>query len=237
MESSETNHNMNFKRMIETILSSLFMLPFIIRNPLLIEEINRKLQKNDFKDKRKVLHDLTTLISFDEKQTMFTMDTWLQNDAEKRQIFLTKEDIDRCFKEIEKKISSIVLIISFEEQLERNPLSGKIFIALKGRFPHVDEETLKSKTLLQSMSNNEEGWKRVVKILSQENENNNPGAVFKQFSFFPSWQSELQSKKLVHQHIAAFHFYRMLAKWTNTNEVIPVPLRKVDINVFLNFLD
>ena len=147
MESSETNHNMNFKRMIETILSSLFMLPFIVRNPLLIEEINRKLQKNDFKDKRKVLHDLTTLISFDEKQTMFTVDTWLQNDAEKRQIFLTKEDIDRCFKEIEKKISSIVLIISFEEQLERNPLSGKIFIALKGRFPHVDEETLKSKHL------------------------------------------------------------------------------------------
>ena len=139
MESSEKNHNMNFKRMIETILSSLFMLPFIVRNPLLIEEINRKLQ-NDFKDKRQVLHDLTTLISFDEKQTMFTMDTWLQNDAEKRQIFLPKEDVDRCLKEIEKKISSIALTISFEEQLERNPLSGKIFIALKGRFPRVDEE-------------------------------------------------------------------------------------------------
>ena len=51
MESSENHHNMKFKRMFETILSSLFMLPFIVRNPLLIEEIDRKLQKNYFKDK------------------------------------------------------------------------------------------------------------------------------------------------------------------------------------------
>ena len=237
MESSENHHNMKFKRMFETILSSLFMLPFIVRNPLLIEEINRKLQKNDFKDKRQLLHDLTTLIGFDEKQIMLTMDTWLQNYTEKRQIVFQEEDINRCFVEIEKKISSIALTISFEEQLERNPLSGKIFTALKGRFPNVDEETLKSKILFQSMSNNEEGWKRVVKILSQENKNNNPGAVFKQYSFFPSWQSELQSKNLVHQHIAAFHFYRMLAKWTDKNGIIPVPLRKVHIIVFLNFLD
>ena len=68
----------------------------------------------------------------------------------------------------------------------------------------------------------------MVKELNQENKNNAQGAVFKKYSFFPSGKTELRSDELVHQYIAAFHFYRMLSKWTQPGAVIPVPLRKVE---------
>ena len=221
--------------MIEKIISSLFLIPFIVRNPLLIDEINRKLQNNDYKDKRQELNDLTALISCDEKPSDLTIEILLPNDKKNRTLVITREDYDRCIREIAMKISSIDLTYSIEEQLQQNPLSAKILAVLKDRFPNLTEETLKAKACKISLCKDEEEWKMIVKELNQENENNSPGAVFQKYSFFPSRQTELRSDELVHQYIAAFHFYRMLSKWTLPGAVIPVPLRKVNIKDFLNF--
>ena len=124
-----------------------------------------------------------------------------------------------------------------EEQLQQNPVSAKIFAALKSRFPNLTEGTLRAKACKISLCKDEEEWKRVVKELNQENENNAPGAVFKKYSFFPSGQKEIKSEEIFQQYVAAFHFYRMLSKWTQHEHgvVIPVPLRKVNIKDFLNF--
>ena len=100
----------------------------------------------------------------------------------------------------------------------------------------MSEETLKAKACKISLCKNEEEWKRMVKEVNQENKNNAPGAAFQKYSFFPSRQTELRMDELVHQYVAAFHFYRMLSKWTQRGAVIPVPLRKVNIKEFLNLV-
>ena len=224
-----------FKSMIETIIFSLFLLPFIVRNPLLIDEINRQIQNNDNKVKRQALDDLIALINCDEKPSDLTIEILLPNDKNNRTLVITREDNDKCIREIAMKISSMDLTYSVEEQLQQNPLAAKILAVLKERFPNLTEETLRAKAYKISLCKDEEEWKRVIKELNQENKNNAQGAVFKKYSFFPSRQTELRSDEYFHQYIAAFHFYRMLSKWSLPNAVIPVPLRKVNNNVFLNF--
>ena len=222
--------------MIETIISSLFMIPFIARNPLLFDEIKRKLQNNDYKDKRQELDVLTALISCDEKPSELTIEILLPNDKKERTLLIKREDYDKCIKEIAMKISSIDLTFSVEKQLQQNPISAKILAVLKDRFPNVSEGTLRAKACKISLFKGEEEWKRVIKEVNQENENNAPGAVFQKYSFFPSGQTELRSDELVDQYIAAFHFYRMLSKWILPNAVIPVPLRKVNIKIPSTFI-
>ena len=222
--------------MIDTIISSLFMIPFIARNPLLFDEINRKLQNNDYKDKRQELDVLTALISCDEKPSELTIEILLPNDKKERTLLIKREDYDKCIKEIAMKISSIDLTFSVEKQLQQNPISAKILAVLKDRFPNVSEGTLRAKACKISLFKGEEEWKRVIKEVNQENENNAPGAVFQKYSFFPSGQTELRSDELVDQYIAAFHFYRMLSKWILPNAVIPVPLRKVNIKIPSTFI-
>ena len=220
--------------MIETIISSLFMIPFIVRNPLLFDEINRKLQNNEI-DKRQVLDELSALINCNEKPSHLTIEILLQNDKKKRTLMISREDHDKCVREIIMKISSIDLTYSVEKQLQQNPLAAKILAVLKDRFPNVSEGTLRANACKISLCKDEVEWKRVVKELNQENENNALGAVFQNYSFFPSGKTQPRSEEFFHQYIAAFHFYRMLSKWTQHGVVIPVPLRKVNIKDFLNF--
>ena len=212
------------------------MIPFIARNPLLFDEIKRKLQNNDYKDKRQELDVLTALISCDEKPSELTIEILLPNDKKERTLLIKREDYDKCIKEIAMKISSIDLTFSVEKQLQQNPISAKILAVLKDRFPNVSEGTLRAKACKISLFKGEEEWKRVIKEVNQENENNAPGAVFQKYSFFPSGQTELRSDELVDQYIAAFHFYRMLSKWILPNAVIPVPLRKVNIKIPSTFI-
>ena len=124
--------------MIEKIISSLFLLPFIVRNPLLFDEINKKLQNNDYKDKKQVLDDLTALISCDEKPSELTIEILLPNDKKNRTLLITIEDNDKCIHEITMKISSIDLTYSLEEHLEEDPLAAKILAALRNRFLNVN---------------------------------------------------------------------------------------------------
>ena len=142
--------------MIEKIISSLFLIPFIVRNPLLIDEINRKLQNNDYKDKRQELNDLTALISCDEKPSDLTIEILLPNDKKNRTLLITREDYDNCIKEITMKLSSIDLTYSVEEQVPQNPISAKILAVLKDRFPNVSEGTLKAKACKISLCKDEE---------------------------------------------------------------------------------
>ena len=221
--------------MIETIISSIFMIPFIVRNPLLFDVINRKLQNNDYKDKRQEFNDLNALISCDEKPSELTIEIRLPNDKKNRKLLITIEDNDKCVREIKKKISSIDLTYSLEEHLEEDPLAAKMLAALRNRFLNVSEETLRAKACEISLCKDEEEWKRMVKELTQENENNAQGAVIKKYSFFPSGKTQPRSEEFFHQYIAAYHFYQMLSKWCLPNAVIPVPLRKVNIRDFLIF--
>ena len=220
--------------MIETIISSLFMIPFIVRNPLLFDEINRKLQNNEI-DKRQVLDELSALINCNEKPSHLTIEILLQNDKNKRTLMISREDHDKCVREIIMKISSIDLTYSIEKQLQQNPLAAKILAALKDRFPNLTEETLRTKACKISLCKGEEEWKRMIKELNQENENNAQGAVFQKYSFFPSGKTQPRSEEFLHQYIAAFHFYQRLSKWTQPGAVIPVPLRKVNNRGFLIF--
>ena len=109
-----------FKSMIETIIFSLFLLPFIVRNPLLIDEINRQIQNNDNKVKRQALDDLIALINCDEKPSDLTIEILLPNDKNNRTLVITREDNDKCIREIAMKISSMDLTYSVEEQLQQN---------------------------------------------------------------------------------------------------------------------
>ena len=221
--------------MIDTIISSIFMIPFIVRNPLLFDEINRKLQNNEI-DKRQVLDELSALINCNEKPSHLTIEILLQNDKKKRTLMISREDHDKCVREIIMKISSIDLTYSVEKQLQQNPLAAKILAVLKDRFPNVSEGTLRANACKISLCKDEKDWKRMVKELIQENENNAKGALFQKYSFFSSGKTQPRSEEFFHQYIAAFHFYRMLSKWTQPGAVIPVPLRKVNNRVFLIFL-
>ena len=127
--------------------------------------------------------------------------------------------------EMIKRVNSLEEKVSIEDQLRENPLPAKILTALKNRFPNVTEEKLKANACKISMMRKEEEWKKVVKELNQENENNKADAVYKKFSLFPSGYSDLEGD----QHIAGFLFYRTMAKWSQPGSVIPVPLRKVNI--------
>ena len=224
---------MRITQRIETILSSLYVLPFMVLHRDTISRNKKRLQNNEYKDRRQVVDDLTALITNDGQEIDITVDISLGKQSEKKRISFKKEDIDRCCVEIEKKISSCNLTMVLEEQLQQNPVSAKIFAALKSRFLNLTEGTLKEKACKISLCKNEEEWKRMVK---EENENNDaPGAAFQKYSFFPTRQTELRIDELVHKYVAAFHFYRMLSKWTQRGAVIPVPLRKVNLKEFLNF--
>ena len=235
MNESVEGQQSKITQMIETILSSLYMLPFMALYSDNMSRIKKRLQNNEYKDRRQVVEDLNTLITNDGQEIDITVEISLGRESEKKRISFKREDVDRCCEAIEKKISSFNLTMVLEEQLQQNPVSAKIFAALKSRFPNFSEETLKAKACKISLCKGEDEWMTVVKELNQENENNAPEAVFQKYSFFPSRQTELRSDELVHQYIAAFHFYRMLPKWTLPGAVIPVPLRKVYFKNFLNF--
>ena len=235
MNESVEGQQSKITQMIETILSSLYMLPFMALYSDNMSRIKKRLQNNEYKDRRQVVEDLNTLITNDGQEIDITVEISLGRESEKRRISFKREDIDRCCVEIEKKISSFNLTMVLEEQLQQNPVSAKIFAALKSRFPNLPEETLKAKACKISLCKDEEEWKRDIKELSQENENNAPGAVFQKYSFFPSGKTQPRSEEFFHQYIAAFYFYRMLSKWSLPGAVIPVPLRKVYFKNFLNF--
>ena len=232
-ESVEGQQSM-ITQMIEPILSSLYILPFMVLHPDIMSRIKKRLQNNEYKDRRQVVDDLTTLITTDGQEIDITVVISLGKQSEKKRISCKREDIDRCYAEIEKKISSFNLTMVLEEHLQQNPVSAKIFAALKSRFPNLPEETLKAKACKISLCKDEEEWKRMIKELNQENENNAPGAVFQKYSFFPSWKTQPRSEEFFHQYASAFYFYRMLSKWTEPGAVIPVPLRKVNNKDFLN---
>ena len=228
-------HQSKMKEMIETITASHFMLPLTQIDPDINDKIKRSLQSTDYKDEKHVFNDLTALISCDDKQMNLTLDILLGDETETRRIVFNREDIKISVQEIITKISSIALAVSFEEQLRQNPLSARIFKALKDRFPNVSKETLKAKACKISLCKDEKDWKRMVKELIQENENKAHGALFQKYSFFPSGKTQPRSEEFFHQYVAAFHFYRMLFKWTQRGAAIPVPLRKVNIKDLLNF--
>ena len=235
MNESVVGQQSKITQMIETILSSLYMLPFMVLHPDIMSRIKKRLQNNDYKDRRQVVDDLTALITNDGQEIDITVDISLGKQSEKKRISFKREDIDRCCAEIEKKISSFNLTMVLEEQLQQNPVSAKISAALKSRFPNLTEGTLRTKACKISLCKDEEDWKRMVKELIQENENNAKGALFQKYSFFPSGKTQPRSEEFFHQYVAAFHFYRMLFKWTQRGAAIPVPLRKVNIKDFLNF--
>ena len=77
----------------------------------------------------------------------------------------------------------------------------------------------KSKKQLQCLSPVEKGNtgkfcqnSRICSTPNQENKNMKPGAIYQNFSFFPSKDAELAGEYAIHQCIAGFHFYITMAK-------------------------
>ena len=156
-------HQSKMKEMIETITASHFMLPLTQIDPDINDKIKRSLQSTDYKDEKHVFNDLTALISYDDKQMNLTLDVLLGDETETRRIVFNREDIKISVQEIITKISSIALAVSFEEQLRQNPLSTRIFKALKDRFPNVSKETLKAgraRSPFAKMKKIGRGWSR-----------------------------------------------------------------------------
>ena len=228
MDDSEQIHQLKIKQMVDMIMSSLLILPFMKLNPEGIDKINKKLQKKEYKDKNQVFQDLTSVLSHESDQEYFTVEILLENEDSKRRIVIKRDDLKNIIEQMKKKITCITTTLSFEDQLRENPLAGKILTALRSRFPNVTEDKLKAEACKISTFN-EEDWKQIVARMNQENENNKPGAVYKRFRFCPSQGLAVGGEEAVHQHIAGLQFYRMLAKWTQPGAVIPVPLRKVEL--------
>ena len=87
---------MKITQMIETILSSLYMLPFMVLHPDIMSRIMKRLQNNEYKDRRQVVDDLTALITNDGQDIHVTVEISLGKESEKRRISCKREDIDRC---------------------------------------------------------------------------------------------------------------------------------------------
>ena len=228
---SPENQNMvDFKSKLNALTSSLFALCFLKANPGGIDDIEEKLEKRKYKNTSEVFQDLYDLFSTKNAQTLeMTLTIKIDDKEHQHMIVVPKEDMEHMSMEMKKRINSLAEKVSIEDQLRENPLPVKILTALKNRFPNVTEEKLKANACNISMMRREEEWKKVVKELNQENENNKADAVYKKFSLFPSGYSHLEGENKVQQHIAGFHFYRMMAKWSQPGSVIPVPLRKVNI--------
>ena len=227
MDNCEEIYELKIIQMVDMIMSSLLIVPFIELNPERIDEIKKRLQKKEYKDKNQLFQDLISVLSYESNQEYFSMEILLDNEDNKRRIVIKSEDMKNIIEQMKKKITYMTMTLSFEDQLRENPLADKVFTALKTRFPNVAEDKLKAEACKISTCN-EEDWKQIVARMNQENENNKPGAVYKRFRFFPSQRSEGGGAEAVHQHIAGLQFYKMLAKWTQPGAVIPVPLRKVE---------
>ena len=119
MNESVVGQQSKITQMIETILSSLYMLPFMVLHPDIMSRIKKRLQNNDYKDRRQVVDNLTALITNDGQEIDITVDILLGRQSEKKRISFKRQDIDRCYVEIEKKITSFNLTMVLEEQLQQ----------------------------------------------------------------------------------------------------------------------
>ena len=84
MNESVVGQQSKITQMIETILSSLYMLPFMVLHPDIMSRIKKRLQNNDYKDRRQVVDDLTALITNDGQEIDITVDISLGKQSEKK---------------------------------------------------------------------------------------------------------------------------------------------------------
>ena len=222
----EDQSTLALKSMVNAMTLSVPALPFLKGNPIGLDDIEDKLEKRKYENKRQVFRDLTEVFKHRNDKT-FKIIIEIDDKERQHKISVTKEEMEKLGIEMTKRVSALAEKVSTEDQLRENGLAGKIFVALKTRFPNVAENELKAKAC-KILTCNEEEWKKIVMRLNQENENNKPGTVYKRFRFFPSHQVEVEGEEVFHQYIAGLHFYRMMAKWTQPGAIIPVPLRKVD---------
>ena len=223
------------KSIINAMTLSLHALPFLKANPMGLDDIEDMLEKRTYKNRKQVFRDLTEVFKH-RNENSFEIIIEIDDKDRRHRITVTKEEMEKLGIEMTKRVAALAETISIDDQIRENPLTGKIFFALKNRFSNVAEDELKAKACKISTCNEEE-WKKIVMRLNEENENNKPGTVYKRFRFFPSQQLEVEGEEAVHQYIAGLHFYRMMAKWTQPGAAIPVPVRKVDRNdIFCTFL-
>ena len=215
------------QQMFDKIMSGLSMIALTQLYPDGMDQIKEKLRKSENNEKIRLLQDLIAVIDENLDKEFRTMDIWVDAGDCRRRIAINKEDVRNVIEDMKQKLASMAKILSFEDQLKRNHTAGKIFIALKARFPNVTENALKENACEISKSKADEDWKKIVRKINEENENKKPGAVYKRFRFFPSQQLEPEGEGAIHQYLAGLHFYRMLAKGAQPGAIIPVPLRKV----------
>lgn len=230
----EDQNMLALKSIINAMTLSLHALPFLKANPMGLDDIEDMLEKRKYENRKQVFRDLTEVFKHRNEKT-FEIIIEIDDEKRRHKITVTKEEMQTLGIEMTKRVTALAEILSIEDQIRENGLAGKIFFALKNRFPDVAEDELKANACKISTCNEEE-WKKMVMRLNEENENNKPGTVYKRFRFFPSQQLEVEGAEVVHQYIAGLHFYRMMAKWTQPGAAIPVPVRKVDSNdIFCRF--
>ena len=226
---AEDQSLLKLKSMINEMTKSPYALPFLKSSPMGIDDIADQIDKKKYKNPGHVFRDLIEVFKQRNDKT-FEIIIAIDDKERRHRITVTKEEMEKFGLEMTTRLTTLADTLYIENQLQQNPLPGKILTALKNRFPNVPEENLKAQAFKISTCNEEE-WKRIITKMNEENDNNKPGAVYKRFRFFPSKQSEVGGEETVHQYIAGFHFYRMLAKWTQPGAFIPVPLRKVDLKL------
>ena len=86
MNESVEGQQSKITQMIETILSSLYMLPFMALYSDNMSRIKKRLQNNEYKDRRQVVEDLNTLITNDGQEIDITVEISLGRESEKRRI-------------------------------------------------------------------------------------------------------------------------------------------------------
>ena len=111
MDDSEEIHQLKMKQVVDMIMSSLLILPFMKLNPEGIDKINKRLKKKEYKDKNQ---DLTSVISHESNQEDFTMEILLENEDSKRRIVIKRDDMISIIEQMKKKITYMTMTLSFE---------------------------------------------------------------------------------------------------------------------------
>jgi len=220
-----------------------------------IDEIKEKLTKKAYATTDEIFDDMEEVFESGNERNMKEMSFTLDNDKIQIKDGINADDIKRMGKEMIGKLSfwtktNFVLDETMEDrtaasarkildamlkqfpdvpedELNLKACEVKAFDALLKRFPHVSEEELKVQAHEVAHSN-EDVREKIVKALTQKNENKKPDAVYQKFSFTPSHHLELDGKHAIHMYIAGYQFYRMMMKWAEPGASFPVPLRKVE---------
>ena len=220
-----------------------------------IDEIKEKLTKKAYATTDEIFDDMEEVFESGNERNMKEMAFTLDNDKIQIKDGINADDIKRMGKEMIGKLSfwtktNFVLDETMEDrtaasarkildamlkqfpdvpedELTLKACEVKAFDALLKRFPHVSEEELKVQAHEVAHSN-EDVREKIVKALTQKNENKKPDAVYQKFSFTPSHHLELDGKHAIHMYIAGYQFYRMMMKWAEPGASFPVPLRKVE---------